>query len=46
MTWFDLPSAEEAAYDAPFPSREYMAGPRTFPRSPGMSMMYPGQVMR
>ena len=31
MTWFDLPEDEEAAYDAPFPSREYMAGPRTFP---------------
>jgi hypothetical protein len=31
MTWFDLTTAEEAAYDAPFPSREYMAGPRSFP---------------
>jgi hypothetical protein len=31
ITWFDLPEAEEAAYDAPFPSRVYMAGPRTFP---------------
>jgi pimeloyl-ACP methyl ester carboxylesterase len=31
MTWFDLPPEEEAAYDAPFPSRIYMAGPRTFP---------------
>ena len=31
MTWFDLPSEEEAAYDAPFPSRTYMAGPRVFP---------------
>ena len=31
MTWFDLTPAEEAAYDAPFPSREYMAGVRTFP---------------
>ena len=31
MTWFDLPPDEEAAYDAPFPSRIYMAGPRTFP---------------
>jgi len=31
MTWFDLPAAEEAAYDAPFPSRVYMAGARTFP---------------
>lgn len=31
LTWFDVPSDEEAAYDAPFPSRIYMAGPRTFP---------------
>ena len=31
MTWFDLPANEEAAYDAPFPSRIYMAGPRVFP---------------
>ncbi len=31
MTWFDLPPEEEAAYDAPFPSRVYMAGPRVFP---------------
>lgn len=31
MTWYDLTPAEEAAYDAPFPSREYMAGPRSFP---------------
>lgn len=31
LTWFDLPSEVEAAYDAPFPSREYMAGPRVFP---------------
>jgi hypothetical protein len=31
MTWFDLSPEEEAAYDAPFPSRAYMAGPRTFP---------------
>jgi haloalkane dehalogenase len=31
MTWFDLPPEEEAAYDAPFPSRIYMAGPRVFP---------------
>lgn len=31
MTWFDLPPEEEAAYDAPFPSRTYMAGPRVFP---------------
>ena len=31
LTWFDLPQAEEAAYDAPFPGRTYMAGPRVFP---------------
>jgi pimeloyl-ACP methyl ester carboxylesterase len=31
MTWFDLPAEEEAAYDAPFPSRTYMAGARVFP---------------
>ena len=31
MTWFDLPDDVEAAYDAPFPGRIYMAGPRTFP---------------
>ena len=31
ITWFDLPADEEAAYDAPFPSRIYMGGPRTFP---------------
>ncbi|MBT8212821.1 MAG: alpha/beta fold hydrolase, partial [Acidimicrobiia bacterium] len=31
MTWFDLTPEEEAAYDAPFPSRTYMAGPRVFP---------------
>ncbi|WP_163381772.1 haloalkane dehalogenase [Cyclobacterium sp. SYSU L10401] len=30
-TWFPLSDAEEAAYDVPFPSREYMAGVRTFP---------------
>ncbi|MEC9464771.1 MAG: haloalkane dehalogenase [Myxococcota bacterium] len=30
-TWFPLTEAEEAAYDAPFPSRVYMAGPRSFP---------------
>jgi len=30
-TWFPLSEAEEAAYDAPFPNREYMAGVRTFP---------------
>jgi haloalkane dehalogenase len=31
MTWYPLPAAEEAAYDAPFPGRIYMAGPRVFP---------------
>ena len=31
LTWFDLPTDEEAAYDAPFPSRIYMAGARVFP---------------
>jgi haloalkane dehalogenase len=31
MTYFDVPSDEEAAYDAPFPSRIYMAGARVFP---------------
>ena len=31
LTWYDLPSNVEEAYDAPFPSREYMAGVRTFP---------------
>ena len=31
LTWFDLPPPEEAAYDAPFPGRIYMAGVRVFP---------------
>jgi len=31
LTWFDLTPEEEAAYDAPFPDRIYMAGPRVFP---------------
>ncbi|MEM9531707.1 MAG: alpha/beta fold hydrolase, partial [Pseudomonadota bacterium] len=31
LTWFELSAAEEAAYDAPFPSRLYMGGIRTFP---------------
>jgi len=31
MTWFDIPDEDEAAYDAPFPSRIYMAGTRVFP---------------
>ncbi|MEL6192826.1 MAG: haloalkane dehalogenase, partial [Bacteroidota bacterium] len=30
-TWFDLPTEVEDAYNAPFPSREYMAGARVFP---------------
>ncbi len=30
-TWLDIPAEVEAAYDAPFPSREYMAGARMFP---------------
>ena len=30
LTWFDLPAAEESAYDAPYPSRDYMAGTRVF----------------
>ncbi|MEL6971496.1 MAG: alpha/beta fold hydrolase, partial [Bacteroidota bacterium] len=31
LTWFDLSKEVEDAYDAPFPSRAYMAGTRTFP---------------
>ncbi|MFK7988246.1 MAG: haloalkane dehalogenase [Sandaracinaceae bacterium] len=31
LTWFDVPDAQAAAYDAPFPRREYMAGVRVFP---------------
>ena len=31
LTWYDLPTDVEEAYDAPFPSRAYMAGARTFP---------------
>lgn len=31
LTWFPLPPSAAAAYDAPFPRREYMAGPRSFP---------------
>ena len=30
-TWFDIPEEDEAAYDAPYPSRTYMAGIRVFP---------------
>lgn len=31
LTYFEVPPEVEAAYDAPFPSRIYMAGPRVFP---------------
>lgn len=31
LTYFNVPSDEEAAYDAPFPCRLYLAGPRVFP---------------
>lgn len=31
LTWFPLEPSAAAAYDAPFPRREYMAGVRTFP---------------
>lgn len=31
QSYFDVPDDEIAAYDAPFPSRIYMGGPRTFP---------------
>ena len=31
LTWFPLPDDEELAYDAPYPSRSYMAGVRSFP---------------
>ncbi|MCW9016437.1 MAG: haloalkane dehalogenase, partial [Kangiellaceae bacterium] len=31
LTWLDLPNNVAAAYDAPFPTRKYMAGPRSFP---------------
>ncbi|MCW8998440.1 MAG: hypothetical protein OQK04_06975, partial [Kangiellaceae bacterium] len=31
LTWFDLPDDEAAAYDAPYPTRIYLAGPRVFP---------------
>jgi YD repeat-containing protein len=30
-TWFDVSDEELAAYDAPFPSRIFMGGPRSFP---------------
>ncbi|MEM1348324.1 MAG: haloalkane dehalogenase, partial [Myxococcota bacterium] len=41
LTWFDLTGDEEAAYDAPFPSRIYMAGPRKFP---SIILDVPGQT--
>jgi len=31
LTWYPIDDDVEAAYDAPFPSRLYMAGPRVFP---------------
>lgn len=31
LTWFDIPDSAESAYDAPFPSRIYLTGPRVFP---------------
>lgn len=31
MTYYDLSEEEMAAYDAPFPSRIFMGGPRAFP---------------
>src|SRR5579883_1930203 len=31
LTWFPLSERTKAAYDAPFPRREYMAGARAFP---------------
>ncbi|MEM9489624.1 MAG: haloalkane dehalogenase, partial [Myxococcota bacterium] len=31
LTWFPMSAEAEAAYDAPFPSRTYMAGVRIFP---------------
>jgi pimeloyl-ACP methyl ester carboxylesterase len=39
MTYFPLSDAERAAYDAPFPSRLYMGGPRAFP---GLVNQLPG----
>ncbi|MEO0561142.1 MAG: hypothetical protein AAF125_03460, partial [Chloroflexota bacterium] len=38
-TYFPLTDDEEAAYDAPFPSREYMGGARAFP---GLTAQLPG----
>jgi pimeloyl-ACP methyl ester carboxylesterase len=39
MTYFDLTPEEEAAYNAPFPSRIAMGGPRAFP---GLTLQMPG----
>jgi haloalkane dehalogenase len=39
MTYFDLSEEELAAYDAPFPSRIFMGGPRAFP---GLVNQLPG----
>ena len=39
MTYFDLSEEELAAYDAPFPSRVFMGGPRAFP---GLVNQLPG----
>ena len=39
QTYFPLTVEEEAAYDAPFPSRTYMGGPRAFP---GLVNQLPG----
>ena len=39
MTYYDLPDEELAAYDAPFPSRTFMGGPRAFP---GLVNQLPG----
>ena len=39
QTYFPLTDDEEAAYDAPFPSRIYMGGPRAFP---GLVTQLPG----
>lgn len=39
MTYYDLSEQELAAYDAPFPSRTFMGGPRAFP---GLVNQLPG----
>lgn len=39
MTYDDLSPEEEAAYDAPFPGRIAMGGPRSFP---GLTLQMPG----